>query len=51
LICATCWRDIAIPETLLAEREDLQRKRDLAREQLRNAQAELEMLRLHKRSR
>jgi hypothetical protein len=50
LICATCWRDIAVPETLLAEREDLLRKRDLAREQLRQARAELQMLRPHKRS-
>jgi hypothetical protein len=51
LICATCRQDIAIPETLLAERENLLRKRDRAREQLRQVRAELKMLRPHKISR
>jgi hypothetical protein len=50
LICATCWRDIAVPEKLLAERDDLLRKRDLAREQLRQARTEFKMLRPRKKS-
>lgn len=44
-VCAACSRDIAIPVTLIAERDDLVRKRDLLRDQLRHARAELEMIR------
>jgi hypothetical protein len=42
LVCATCGRDIAVPESLVAERDKLIRKRDALREQLAAATAELE---------
>jgi hypothetical protein len=45
LVCRTCSRDIAAPDTLIAERDDLLRKRDLLRDALRTARAELEMIR------
>lgn len=45
LVCATCSRDIAVPATLIAELDNLARKRDLLRDQLRHARAELEMIR------
>jgi hypothetical protein len=45
LVCLTCSRDIAVPETLIAERDDLIAKRDAAREALQRAMAELQMIR------
>jgi hypothetical protein len=45
LVCDSCARDIAIPESLLAERDDLTRKRDLVRDELARARDELEGLR------
>ena len=42
LVCASCGRDIAVPESLLAERDDLVRKRDVLRSELMAARAELE---------
>jgi hypothetical protein len=42
LVCAACGRDIAVPESLLAERDALARKRDLLREALAAAASELE---------
>lgn len=45
LVCTTCSRDIAVPATLLAERDDLFKKRDAAREELQSALAELQMIR------
>jgi hypothetical protein len=44
LVCGSCARDIAIPPSLIAERDDLLRKRDAAREELSRAKAELERL-------
>jgi hypothetical protein len=44
LVCAACSRDIAVPATLVAERDDLLRKRDLIRDELRNARQEIEMI-------
>ena len=44
LVCGSCARDIAIPPSLLAERDDLLRKRDAVREELSGIQAELERL-------
>jgi hypothetical protein len=44
LVCASCSRDIAVPASLLAERDDLCRKRDAAREELSRAKRELEEL-------
>ena len=53
LVCSTCSRDIAVPATLIAERDDLLRKRDVIRDELSRAQAELEMIRTrtHRRQR
>ncbi len=45
LVCLTCSRDIAVPATLIAERDDLLTKRDAAREELQRAMAELQMIR------
>jgi hypothetical protein len=43
-VCASCGRDIAVPEKLLTERDDLVRKRDVLRSELLAARAELEQL-------
>jgi hypothetical protein len=51
LVCATCSRDIAVPASLIAERDELVRKRDAAREELSRAKRELETLRRGKRYR
>jgi hypothetical protein len=45
LVCSICSRDIAVPATLIAERDDLLRKRDLIRGELSRARAELELIR------
>ena len=49
LVCSSCARDIAIPDTLIAERDDLLRKRETTREELARAKAELEALRRRQR--
>ncbi|MDO8979466.1 MAG: hypothetical protein Q7V17_09575 [Afipia sp.] len=49
LVCSSCSRDIAIPESLIAERDDLIRKRAMAGEELEQAKAELEALRRRQR--
>ena len=41
-VCAACGRDIAVPKSLLAERDELVRKRDALQQQLAAATAELE---------
>ena len=53
LVCSTCSRDIAVPTTLIAERDDLLRKRDFIRDELSRARAELDMIRIrtHRRQR
>jgi len=51
LVCNSCSRDIAIPVSLLAERDDLARKRDLVRDELARARDELEGLRRDRRRR
>jgi len=45
LVCSSCARDVTIPDTLIAERDDLLRKREAARVELEQAKAELEALR------
>jgi len=45
LVCRSCSRDITIPEALLAERDDLRRKREEARVELASVTRELESLR------
>ena len=44
LVCASCARDIAVPATLIAERDDLRRKRDELRDELRQARDEVEAI-------
>jgi hypothetical protein len=51
LVCASCSRDIAVPASLLAERDDLCRKRDAAREELSRAKHELEEFKRNKKFR
>jgi hypothetical protein len=51
IVCASCSRDIAVPASLIAERDQLFRKRDAAREQLSRAQGELEALKRDKKYR
>ena len=51
LVCATCSRDIAVPPTLIAERDELLRKRDLLLDELRRARSEIEMIRSRRMSR
>jgi len=51
LVCASCARDIAVPKSLLAERDGLLRKRDILRQELAVVSAELEKLRRAKKSR
>ena len=45
LVCSACGRDIAIPASLIAERDALLRKREMIHEELRKAEAEIAMLR------
>jgi hypothetical protein len=46
-----CARDIAVPPTLIAERDELLRKRDLLLDELRRARSEIEMIRSRRKSR
>lgn len=50
LVCSSCSRDIAIPASLIAERDGLIRKREKVREELAGAKAELERLRRRARA-
>ena len=49
LVCGSCSRDIVIPESLIAERDELLRKRGKVRDELTSAKAELERLRRRQR--
>ena len=51
LVCASCSRDIAVPDLLMAERDGLIRKRDTMREELLRARGELERLKRDKKRR
>ena len=51
LVCAVCSRDIAIPATLIAERDDLLRKRDLIQDELRSARQQIESIMSRRKSR
>jgi hypothetical protein len=44
LVCGCCARDIAVPESLLTERDELIRKRDAVLRELTKAKAEIERL-------
>jgi hypothetical protein len=50
LVCGFCARDIAVPKSLLAERDDLIRKRDAVLRELTKAKAEIESLTRRKKS-
>lgn len=45
LICGSCARDIVVPASLIAERDDLLRKRGLVQRELDEARQELQVLR------
>ncbi|MBV8701176.1 hypothetical protein [Bradyrhizobium sp.] len=45
LVCSACGRDIAIPASLIAERDALLRKREMIRDELHKAEAKIAMLR------
>jgi hypothetical protein len=49
IVCGNCSRDIAIPPSLIAERDNLLRKRDSVQEELQKTRDELDRLRLGKR--
>ena len=50
LVCDSCARDIAVPASLMAERDELVRKRDSVRGELTRARGELEgLIRANKR--
>jgi len=51
LVCASCGRDIAVPATLLAERDDLLRKREDLRDELKRARGEIEAIMRRRKSR
>jgi hypothetical protein len=51
LVCDSCSRDIAVPGSLIAERDELIAKRDIVREKLSAARAELERLRYRNKRR
>ena len=51
LVCASCARDIAVPATLIAERDDLLRKRDHLRNELTRARDEVEAIMRRRKSR
>ncbi|KRQ06198.1 hypothetical protein ACNJX9_27305 [Bradyrhizobium sp. DASA03076] len=51
LVCASCSRDIAVPATLIAERDDLLRKRDQLRDELARARDEIETIMRRRTSR
>jgi hypothetical protein len=44
LVCASCARDIAIPASLIAERDELLRKREALRDELQTGRRELEKI-------
>jgi len=51
LVCGTCARDVAIPATLISERDELLRKRDLLRSELQQARDEIEAIRTGRKRR
>jgi hypothetical protein len=51
IVCGACSRDIAVPLSLIAERDDLLKKRAVVLAELSKARDELERLGLGKRNR
>ncbi len=50
-VCASCSRDIAVPATLVAERDNLLRKREMLRDELRRARNEVERIKSRRKLR
>jgi hypothetical protein len=50
-VCASCARDIAIPANLIAERDELLKKREILRDELQTGRRELEKILNHKKLR
>jgi hypothetical protein len=44
LVCAACARDIAVPATLIAERDELLRKREALRDELKRRRSDIETI-------
>ena len=44
LVCAACSRDIAVPSTLIAEHDELLRKREALRDELKRRRGEVETI-------
>ena len=44
LVCAACARDIAVPLTLIAERDELLRKREALRDELKRRRHDIETI-------
>ena len=51
LVCGNCSRDIAVPGSLIEERDELVRRRNSMKEQLADAKRELENLRRRRQRR
>jgi uncharacterized membrane protein YvbJ len=51
LVCAACSRDIAVPSTLIAERDELLRKREALRDELKCRRSEVETIIRRRKSR
>lgn len=50
LVCASCGRDVAVPATLIAERDNLLRKRDDLRRELKRVRDETEAFIMRRRN-
>ena len=44
LVCAACARDIAVPSTLIAERDELLREREALRDDLKRRRSDIETI-------
>ena len=51
LVCPACAREIAVPPTLIAERDELLRKREALRDELKRRRAEIETIIRRRKSR
>ena len=51
VVCGCCARDIAVPQSLVAERDELLRKREIVQQALSAARTELAQLRRFKKRR
>jgi hypothetical protein len=51
IVCAACSRDVAVPATLIAERDELLRKREALRDELKCRRSEVETIIRRRKSR